>query len=200
MTQFITSLLVMLNPIALFLYLLPVMKELEHGTFVKVFLRATIISTVILACFMASGDFLFKTLFQINIESFRLFGGIIIFTFAFLFIVSGQKAFITIKGGIDTLPSEIALPFMVGAGNISLSIFAAQRIGVVPGITGLVIAMSVNFSIVMTLKFVRDSIKNYDMRVAFDRVMDIVLRLNGFFVGAIGVEMIRTALERLFMT
>ncbi|MFW5755581.1 MAG: MarC family protein, partial [Tangfeifania sp.] len=79
-------------------------------------------SLFICLVFFLSGDFIFRRVFQIEFESFRIFGGIIIFSYAHFFIVKGQRALIMIKENLDDLASEIALPFMVGAGTISLSI------------------------------------------------------------------------------
>jgi multiple antibiotic resistance protein len=81
-----------------------------------------LISFAICLSFFYIGDIIFQETFQIDFESFRIFGGIIAFSYACYFIVKGQKAVIIMKEDLDDLAAEIALPFMVGAGMISLSI------------------------------------------------------------------------------
>ncbi|MFC1599053.1 MarC family protein, partial [Patescibacteria group bacterium] len=101
----IISFLVMLNPFALFLYLSPLMKELDEKAFLKVLYKASIISFCICVIFFFLGAFVFEKMLQIDFESFRIFGGIIIFSFAYFYIVKGKKAFITLKSDLDDLAS-----------------------------------------------------------------------------------------------
>lgn len=97
MISSILAFLVMLNPFALFLYLEPIRKDLDHHNFLKVILKASIISFGICLTFFIAGDIIFQEVFRIRFDSFRIFGGIIIFSLAYHFIVSGQKALIIIK-------------------------------------------------------------------------------------------------------
>ena len=189
---------VMLNPFALFLYLQPIMKDLTHRNFLKVLFKASLTSFGIYALFLIVGDVLFRSVFQINFESFRIFGGIVIFSFAYLFIVKGQKAFIQMKENLDDLASEIALPFMVGAGTISLTILMSNQYPVQIGAPVIAAILVVNYGIIATLKTMRDRLKREKLRVAFDKNMEMLLRLNGFFVGAIGVNMIITGIRNVF--
>lgn len=194
----ILGLLVMLNPFALFIYLEPVMRDLDQKDFLKVLYKATWISFLILLVFLFMGDSVFEDVFQIHFESFRIFGGVVLFSFAYLFIVKGHKAFIQIKGSLDDLASEIALPFMVGAGMISLVILMGHNYDFIHGVFALLIVFSINFLFLVLMKDIREHIAKKKFRVAFDKVMHIFLRLNGFFVGAIGVDMMMAGIENLF--
>ena len=103
------------------------MKELSRRHFLKVLFKATVISFVIYFFFLYSGEFIFDKFLHINFEVLRIFGGIIFFTFAYMFIIQGKKSLITMKEDLDDLASEIALPFMVGAGTIALSILMGKK-------------------------------------------------------------------------
>ena len=195
----IMAFLVMSNPFAVFLYLEPVRKNLNHRSFVTVLFKATIISFVICLVFFFSGNSLFETVFRINFESFRIFGGIIIFSFAYHYIVKGQKSLIHIKEDIDDLASEIALPFMVGAGTISLAILLSTTASYLLGTLLLIIIFSLDFIIILFIKYIRDGIKKRKYRIAFDKNMAILMRLNGFFVGSIGVNMVIIGVNNLFL-
>ncbi|MBD3338927.1 MAG: MarC family protein [Candidatus Lokiarchaeota archaeon] len=188
----------MLNPFALFLYLEPVRKDLSHRNYMKVIFRATLISLFICLIFFFFGEIVFQKILQINFESFRIFGGIIIFSFAYYFIVKGQKAMIIMKEDLDDLASEIALPFMVGAGTISLSILLSQKVSSSMGTIALIIIFAINFFILFLLKSLRNSIEKNKFKTAFDKNMEVLLRLNGFFIGAIGINMIITGINNLF--
>ncbi len=194
----LTELLIMLNPFALFLYLEPIRKDLNHKQFVSVIFKASIISLSVCYVFFFSGEFLFKKVFSIDFEAFRIFGGIIIFSYAYFFIVKGQRALIMIKENLDDLASEIALPFMVGAGTISISILTSYRHPKAIGILILLAAFAINFAAIFILKKVRDSLEGKKLKTAYDKNMEVLLRLNGFFIGAIGVNMIMTGIKQMF--
>lgn len=196
----IFSFLVMLNPFALFLYLKPVMHDLSDADFRSVFLKATLISFFIFLVFLLFGDIVFEQVFRINFESFRIFGGIVLFSLAYIFIVQGKKAFIQIKGDLHDLASEIALPFMVGAGTISLTILMSEQLVLWQGVLSLALIMLVNFVAIMGLKQIRSSMRSKKVQHAFDKNMELLLRINGFFVGAIGIDMVVTGISHLITT
>lgn len=198
MISSIIAFLVMLNPFALFLYLEPIRKDLSHKDFIVVIFKASIISFTVCLAFFFLGDVVFRNVFQINFESFRIFGGIIIFSYAYLFIVKGQKALIMIKENLDDLASEIALPFMVGAGSISLSILLSQEQSYAMGTLSLVIIFLLNFATLFVLKKLRDSVEGRKFKKAFDKNMEVLLRLNGFFIGAIGIDMVLNGIKNMF--
>ncbi len=189
----------MMNPFALFLYLNPVMKELKNEDFLFVLTKASIISYAIILFFILTGDLIFNYLFQIEFNSFRIFGGIVIFSFAYFYIVQGKKALIQLRGNLDDLAAEIAMPFMVGAGTISLAIIAAEDNTVMINMIILPLILIINFLIIISLKTIRDHIMQKQLRVAFDKTMGILLRITGFFVGAIGIDMALTGIKNLFI-
>lgn len=198
MISSIIEILVMLNPFALFLYLEPIRKDLTHTSFLRVIFKATLISFFICTAFFFFGDFIFGKIFQINFESFRIFGGIIIFSYAYFFIVRGQRALIMLKEDLNDLASEIALPFMAGAGSISLSILLAEKHEIWKGALVLVIVFVLNFTTIFLLKYLRDSIEGKKFKKAFDKNMEVLLRLTGFFIGAIGINMMLTGISNIF--
>ena len=195
----IVSFLVMLNPFALFLYLKPVMKDLSDADFRSVFLKASIISFSIYLVFLLFGDLVFQKVFRINFESFRIFGGIVLFSFSYMFIVQGKKAFIQIKGDLHDLASEIALPFMVGAGTISLTVLMSEQLELWQGAVALALIMLINYLTIMGLKQVRRTMPSQKFQIAFDKIMELLLRVNGFFLGAIGVDMVVTGVNNLML-
>jgi multiple antibiotic resistance protein len=200
MLKTILSFIVMMNPFALFLYLSPVMKDLKQKEFLLVLIKATFISYAIILFFILSGDFIFAYLFQIEFNSFRIFGGIVIFSFAYFYIVKGKKALIQLRGSLDDLAAEIAMPFMVGAGTISLAILAAEEHNMLTNMVILPLILIINFSIIVGLKFIRDHLMQKRLRIAFNKSMGILLRITGFFVGAIGIDMILIGIQRLYLS
>jgi multiple antibiotic resistance protein len=175
------------------------MKELKHQDFLRVLTKASIISYAIILFFVLTGDVIFNMLFQIEFNSFRIFGGIVIFSFAYFYIVQGKKALIQLRGSLDDLAAEIAMPFMVGAGTISLAIIASEEHSLSVNMVLLPIILIINFLIILGLKTIRDNIIQKRLRVAFDKSMGILLRITGFFVGAIGIDMALIGIKSLFI-
>lgn len=194
----IISFLVLLNPFALFIYLQPIMKDLPKKYFLKVLFKATVISFVIYFFFLYSGEFIFDKVLQINFEAFRIFGGIIFFTLAYMFIIQGKKSLISMKEDLDDLASEIALPFMVGAGTITLSILLGKKYLLLKGFVILTVILALNFIIIVSLMYLRDTLSE-KMKIAFDKNMEIGLRLNGLFAGAIGLNMVIVGINNLYL-
>jgi len=60
----IVAFLVMLNPFALFIYLMPVMNDLSPKEFSNVLFRASLISFMIYAVFALTGNFIFEKIFK----------------------------------------------------------------------------------------------------------------------------------------
>jgi multiple antibiotic resistance protein len=189
--------LVLLNPFALFIYLQPVMRELSRKDFMKVLFNASVVSLLIFEFFAVGGEFFFDRILQIRFEAFRIFGGVIIFSFAFMYIIHGRRSLIDMKEDLDDLASEIALPFMIGAGTISLSILMGHHFRPVKSFVLLTAILSLNYLIILGLMYARQQFST-QLKVAFDKLMETSLRLNGFFVGAIGLNMIITGVNNLY--
>ena len=155
MIDLIIAFFVMINPFALFLYLEPIRKDIGFRKYLYVLFKATSISLVVYFLFVLFGNFLFDKVFQIHFESFRIFGGIIIFAFAYLFIVGGKKAMIQLRGSLDDLASDIALPFIVGAGTISITLLMVYGHGRPMAFLGVIIALLANFLFIVSLGLFR---------------------------------------------
>ena len=198
MISAIIAYLVLLNPFALFLYLEPLMLDLSNRQFNIVLVKATIISFMITLIFFLFGDYLFQNILKIDIESMRILGGIVLFSFAYFNIVKGRKGFIQMKENLTDLASEIALPFMIGAGTLSLTIMMRHQLPFWIGVLSFLIIFSFNHIFVMLLKAFKDQISKRKFKVAYDKNMQILLRINGFIVGAVGIDMIVTGIKAIF--
>ncbi|MFP4499034.1 MAG: MarC family protein [Vulcanimicrobiota bacterium] len=190
--------LIMLNPFALFLYLKGVMDELTSHDFYIVLLKASLISYGVFLLFGLFGYQIFQKFFQITFESFRIFGGIIIFAYAFKFIMQGSKTFIQVKEDLEDLSSEIALPFMVGAGTISISVLIGYRNNFFMTAFNIGLILLINYLIIVGLKVLKDTLDKNVLRKAFDKYSNIFVRLNGFLAGAIGVDMVLKGILTMF--
>ncbi|MEJ2324800.1 MAG: MarC family protein [Nitrospirota bacterium] len=199
MLKAIIGFLVLLNPVALYVYLQPVSRELETWTFMKVLIKASLISLAIFIFFAWSGEYIFAEIIQIRFEAFRIFGGVVFFIIAIMYLVNSRKAIIELKEDLHDTASEIALPFMVGAGTISYSVIIGHKFMPLKASFMLFVIMAITVACIYGLHSLR-RILSPTLQIAFDKIMAISLRLIGFFVGAIGVDMIITGIDNHYFS
>jgi multiple antibiotic resistance protein len=188
--QLISSFLVLLNPFALFLYLKGIMESLNSKDFVQVLAKASLISFFIYLIFAVFGETIFVDIFSIHFDSFRIFGGIVIFYLSFTFVIKGGKSMIQLKENLDDTASEIALPFMVGAGSISLCILLGHNQNPFFSALHIAIPLLINFVMILTLKRLRSFVVEKLAKNAFDKYMSVMVRVMGFLIGGVGIDMI----------
>lgn len=197
MIGYIVKFLILLSPFALFVYLHSVMEDLSRRDFLSVILKASITSVLIFIIFAMFGTLILEDLLSIEFESFKIFGGIVLVAFAVVFIVQGKQSFFTLKGSLDNLASEIALPFMVGAATVSLSIVMGNSFSHLKSIFVILSAMIVNYGIIVILLYLKYDVLKRNYRKAFDKIMGTISRLNGFIIGSIGINMIYEAIKHI---
>ncbi len=199
MFSYVLAFLVMLNPFALFVYVKNVREELPDSDYYRVLIKANIQSFIIYSIFAVTGGFLFYHVFRINFESFRIFGGIVLFALGLVIIIQGRKSVITLKGNLDDIASEVAIPFIVGPGSITVSIIIGNEFPTPFDIGIIALAMIINFYVVYILSVMRKRLLHDSARKNFDKKLGLYLRLNGFFIGSIGVNMIITGINNMYM-
>ncbi|MCS6904747.1 MAG: MarC family protein [Bacteroidia bacterium] len=198
--QVISAFLVLLNPFALFLYLKGIMETLNAKDFIQVLVKASIISFIIYLIFAVFGETIFVDIFSIHFDSFRIFGGFVIFYLSFTFVVKGGKSMIRLKDNLDDTASEIAMPFMVGAGSISLCILLGHNQNVIFSALHIAIPLILNFLTIVSLKYLRSFIVEKLAQSAFDKYMSIMVRVMGFLIGGVGVDMMFQGITNLLKT
>ena len=196
MIELIAYFLALMNPFALFIYTLPLLKEFEMHDYVTIIVRATAISWAIYIFFAIVGLYVFNEVLNLNFNSFRIFGGLVLISFALSFILQGKESMVSTKGELSKIASEVALPFMVGAGTIALSVVVGERLGPFQGSVVITTVMAITALMVIGLAVFRLSLKKR-MRIVLDKNLEILLRINGFIVGAFGVDLIVIGIRNL---
>ncbi len=199
MFSYVLAFLVMLNPFALFVYVKNVREKLSDIDYYRVLIKANVQSFIIYSIFAVTGGFLFAHVFRINFESFRIFGGIVLFALGLVIIIQGRKSVITLKGSLDDIASEVAIPFIVGPGSITVIIIIGNEFPTPFDVGIIALAMIINFYIVYVLSLMRKRLLHEHARKNFDKKLGVYLRLNGFFIGSIGVNMIITGVNNIYL-
>ena len=190
--------LAILNPFALCLYLVGVMDDLSPRDFLRVLSWASIFSLIAFWLSALAGEPFLVDVLQVRPGALRAFGGIIFFVVAYNYVTKGYKTTEMLRGGLEELPSAIALPFMIGAGTITQAILLGKRHGPYISLLVLFIGLSISFLLVVAFKLIRDHLKEKRERV-FDRYVNILSRINGLLIGAISTEMVVSGVRELLL-
>ncbi|MFP4055477.1 MAG: MarC family protein [Candidatus Brocadiia bacterium] len=190
--------LAILNPFALCLYLVGKMDELDTRSFRTVLLKASVLSLAVFALFAAAGDRLLVEVLGIHTEAMRIFGGVIFFAVGYGYATRGFQETVLLRGSLDDLPSEIAVPFMIGAGTITQSVLLGKSYSLGLALAVIVLSMALTVAAVVCFKVIRDRVKAAHEAV-FDRYVNILSRLKGLLIGAISTDMVVTSLREMWL-
>ncbi len=186
--------LVILNPFSQALFLWDLMKSRAPREFAGIYGRASLLSFGVYAIFALTGEFFFVDVFQVRIEAFRIFGGLIVFLVAVRYFTQGGGAAQFFQGDANELATSISIPFMVGPATIWVSILIGRdlatpfNIGLIAGV------LILNFALVCIGQMLMSHMSQAKDTM-LGAYLTILMRTSALFIGAIGVEMILAGLE-----
>ena len=185
---------VVLNPFSQALFLWDLMRSSENRTFAGIYTRASLLSLGVYALFALTGEFLFIEVFQVRIEAFRIFGGLIVFLISVRYFTHGGGSAQFFQGRPSEIASSISIPFMVGPATIWISIVIGRSIPTPFDVLTIAAVLGVNLLIVCLAQIL---IKNLDgsRDSLLGSYFTILMRTSALFIGAIGIEMILAGLE-----
>ena len=188
--------LIILNPFSQVLYLQELFDQMKLRDFLRVHLWATGYSFIIFLVFALFGEPILSDVFQIQLGSLRVFGGLINLYVAYRYVTAGEGSTQLVQGELSDLAPKIALPYMVGPGMLWVSILIGDVHGIVLG-TGIIAGvLAVNMVFVLAayeiFRWARE-----DRETAFTKLFAMLMRIMALFVGAVGVEMVVGGLQDL---
>ncbi|NBC81767.1 MAG: MarC family protein [Bacteroidetes bacterium] len=188
-----TSLLVLLNPFLLIVYLIEIVQKLDFRTFTLVLLRAGSISAIVFILFAILGDAIFADVVQAEFASFQIFGGIIFLMIGIQFVFKGRLAIEALKGKNKYVSGAVAMPILIGPGSISYSVIIGEKFSHLQSTLAVLFALVVTIGILIGLKKFHDEI-HYKKEAMVQRYFEIAGRITAMFVGTISIEMIMSGL------
>lgn len=186
--------LVILNPFSQVLFLWDLMRSMPGREFASVYGRASLLSLGVYALFALTGDFLFADVFQVRIDAFRIFGGLIVFIISVRYFTQGGGSAQFFRGQAADIATGISIPFMVGPATIWVSILIGRTLPAPIDVLLIALVLLVNFGFVVLIqRFVSKLEGERDSLLG--AYFAILMRTNALFIGAIGIEMILAGLE-----
>lgn len=187
-------LFVVLNPFSQALFLWDLMRSTGRREFALIYGRASLLSLGVYALFALTGEFLFIEVFQVRIDAFRIFGGLIVFLISVRYFTHGGGSAQFFQGKPSEIATSISIPFMVGPATIWISIVIGRNLETPVDLLTIAAVLALNFLVVCVgqifvarLDGSRDSL--------LGSYFTILMRTSALFIGAIGIEMILSGLE-----
>lgn len=182
-------LLVILNPFALSVYLVDIIRNNPTGTVVAIVARATLISAVVFGTFALVGDAIFSRVLNIHFSSFQIFGGLLFLLIALRFMLSGSHTLVTLRGEPGQIAGAVAMPFMIGPGTVSAATMAGLRLTPPLALTAIAAALLCTALLLVGFKLSFDWIGSRNAGLT-ERYVQLASRVSAMVMGAIAVEMV----------
>jgi len=184
---------VILNPFSQVLFLWGLMTSMSWREFAGIYARASLLSFGVYALFALTGDMLFREVFQVRVDAFRIFGGLIVFIISLRYFTQGGGSAQFFQGKATELATSISIPFMVGPATIWVSMEIGRTLAAPMDVLLIGAVLTVNF-VIMTVAQLFLSRMKRNTESLVGAYFTILMRTNALFIGAIGIEMILAGL------
>jgi multiple antibiotic resistance protein len=190
-------LLIIINPFSQMVYLSKLMDESTKRDFLIIYFQATLMSLIICVLFAFVGELVLYDIFQVSLSAMRIFGGILILSVAYVFIMRGSEGIKLFQGHVSEIAQQIMLPLMIGPGVIWMCVKIGETYS--GPISALIIALGLilNALLVFTYYIFYKDARGV-VAVAMKKYFGIIMRLNAFMMGAVSVEMILSGIHDYF--
>ncbi|MCW3806146.1 MarC family protein [Plebeiibacterium marinum] len=182
-------LLVLLNPFLIIVYLIDIVKKKSRELFLKILIRAGVISFFAFSMFALLGDSIFKDVFNASFASFQIFGGIVFLITGLQFIFKGGASIETLRGESKHVAGAIAMPIFIGPGTISYSVIIGEQLDKISAVVAIAITLILCIFIIYVLKWIHDKIQSTKEEL-IEQYIDIAGRVIAFLLGTISIELI----------
>jgi len=189
-----TLLFMLLNPFLLVVYLIDVFQKLSVAIFVRVILRAGLISAGVFSFSAVLGEVFFRDILQARFAAFQIFGGIVFLLIGLRFVFEGNAAIEALRGESRYIAGAIAMPLMIGPGTIGASILIGKRLGQWPAVLSICLTVLLSVAVMIILKRVHDIVRTHNEPMV-ERYIEVAGRITALVVGTFAMEMILQGAE-----
>jgi len=178
------AMLALINPVSKLFIVSTLAPGIAANQIRKLSVRASLAALIILATFTLIGNPLLTHLFQVQIYSFKIAGGIALLYRGFLALDRGQ--FFEIKHQQKLAEMSIvplASPLIAGPAAIAGSVSFPARYGIITTLLAIAAALGTNLVVML---FARDLTSKLNRH----NIMGALIRITGLIVATIGIQMV----------
>jgi Multiple antibiotic transporter len=160
----------------------------------EVSIRSTVAAFMMLLVFALSGTFILNTVFHVQLYSFQIVGGLVVFYYGFQALKNG--VFFELdshKKLTDLSIVPIASPLIAGPATITAVISMCAENPVASVIIAVAIALGINLAIMILSRFIAKPLVRYNL-------LGVLIRIMGLFVASIGMNMILSGIRTYLPT
>lgn len=187
-------LFLLLNPFLMSVYLMALIRDLDRQTFSLVMRRAHLVSFVVFGSFAVLGDRLFTQVFNVRFASFLIFGGIVFLLIGVRSVFSGTLVLLETRGAPAHLAGAVAMPFMIGPGTVSASVFAGAQQAWPLALAAVATALIASYVAIVLFKRLLDGARRRDESLV-QGYIEVTGRIVALFTGTYAIEMILRGAE-----
>lgn len=187
-------LIVLINPISKVFFLASAPEAKEGHELRVVSVKASLVAFLILFCFIILGKIIFTQIFHIDLFSFQIVGGLVLFTLGYRALTKG--AFYEHDDShrlVEQAVVPLASPLIAGPATITAVIALAAQNGVLETTFATLIAILVNFVFMILSIELYKVLKHYNL-------VGALIRLTGLIVSTISVQMILEGVSSWYKT
>ncbi len=187
--------LVLLNPASKIMFLSAYKPQLTCKQNFELSWKSSAAALIILMIISAAGHFMLSKIFRIELYSLQITGGFVVFIIGWAAVNEGRfiKTQSKKQGGniTDISLVPLAAPLIAGPGMIAAAIASSIAIGFIYTTISLVIAIFINFLLMVC----SSSINRFLTRT---HMLGPLIRLTGLVIAAVAMQMILTGIKVCF--
>jgi multiple antibiotic resistance protein len=181
--------LALINPASKVFILSTVRPPYSTNELLKVSVKASFVAMVILLILSAVGHIVLKSIFQVEIYSLRIAGGVVLFIIGLAAVRNGrfyERKSDAPADDISIVP--LAAPLIAGPGTITAAISFSSTHGIPITMISLTIAVAINFLIMLSSVWIGKTLERF-------HAFGPLIRITGLVVAAVAVQMILTGVS-----
>jgi small neutral amino acid transporter SnatA (MarC family) len=181
--------LVIMNPFAQTLYLSELMNRTSVREFSAILLQGVLMTFIICLTCAFLGRFLLFQVFQVTLPAMRVFGGLINLQLSYSYVMKGPAGVKLFSGDITEIAQQIAMPIMVGAGVVWISMRIGETHAPAATVTIIGAALAINTTMILTYRLLFSMVHGKPEKLLV-KYFGVAMRFNALLIGALSVQMI----------
>jgi multiple antibiotic resistance protein len=176
--------LALINPASKVFILSSVNPPYSKSELLKISAKSSFVALVILLVLTGLGIWILKSIFQVEIYSLKIAGGIVLFIVGLTAVRKGRFYEQNVQDAISDISIvPLAAPLIAGPGTITGAISYSSAHGIPITMISLTIAVTVNFLIMLSSIWIGKTLEKL-------HVFEPLIRITGLIVAAVAVQMI----------
>ncbi len=149
----------------------------------KISIRATFIALIILVVFALTGNFILRSIFQVEIYAFQIVGGGVLVYRGFLALNKGLFFESDVNQKLEEASIvPLASPLIAGPATLTAAVTFPQHYGLGITLIAIIVSLSINLILMLSAKRIGRALKRYNL-------MGALIRITGLIVATIGMQL-----------